>query len=182
MTSQTQTVEEWRTIPGYVGLYEVSDLGRVRSVARKCKTWFGERSHRQQILKPCQNWAGYFCVNLRSNDKTRRTVSVHRLVLLAFVGPRPEGLQGCHNDGVKANNRLDNLRYDTREANYRDRDRHGNQPRGAAVKTAKLTTQAVLEIREHRRAGVDRRTLAKRNSVSTKHIDSIVAGRRWGWL
>lgn len=53
---------------------------------------------------------------------------VHRLVLEAFVGPRPDAYQGCHYDGDPTNNRLDNLRWDTASANNKDRVRHGRHP------------------------------------------------------
>jgi hypothetical protein len=68
---------------------------------------------------------GYEHVSLLIDDRGHRTIRVHQAVLLAFIGPRPEGMQGCHGDGNPRNNRLDNLRWDTREANEMDKLRHG---------------------------------------------------------
>jgi hypothetical protein len=54
-----------------------------------------------------------------------RNARIHTLVLEAFAGPRPEGMEGCHNDGNPTNNHIDNLRWDTRSANNQDTLRHG---------------------------------------------------------
>ena len=102
----------WLPIPGYEGLYEVSEDGRVRSLGKRGK-----------MLKPFPV-RGYSKVHL-SKDATSRHRGVHQLVMLAFEGPPPEGMEVCHEDGNKANNHRSNLRYDTPSANGRDRIRHG---------------------------------------------------------
>lgn len=82
-------------------------------------------SVRGRILKPTADSDGYLHVGL-CRDNRKRTRSVHLLVLEAFVGPCPEGLEGCHANDVKSDNRLTNLRWDTRSANTYDRIRNGN--------------------------------------------------------
>lgn len=121
--------EEWRLIPGYAGLYEASDQGRVRSLPRtvafvdgRSRTWpaqmlgmftWGDNPHLQ--------------VNINAHGrKTKR--SVHQLILLTFVGPRPEGPDGKeirHLDGNPLNNALSNLAYGSQSENSHDRVRHG---------------------------------------------------------
>lgn len=102
--------ENWRPVRGYEGSYEVSDLGRVRSV--------------RVVLKPMRVPKGHLQVALyKSADRT--FYKVHCLVLSAFVGPRPEGMEGCHNNGDPQDNRLSNLRWDTRSGNQRDSVEHG---------------------------------------------------------
>lgn len=121
--------EQWRPVPGWEGYYEVSNQGRVLSVGRK--VWQGGsrwgrgfwRVTKPRILKP-GIYRGYERVSLQ-RDKRVHQESVHRLVLLAFVGPPPAGTEGCHNDGNKTNNTLANLRWDTSSANHLDRTRHG---------------------------------------------------------
>lgn len=104
--------ELWKTVPGYGGRYEVSDLGRVRS-----------RLGRGRILRPHVNRYGYLQLNLSLDGEVQKR-KVHHLVLDAWVGERPVGHEACHGDGVKLNNALSNLRWDTHLANIADRDRH----------------------------------------------------------
>ena len=113
--------ENWRPIPGYEGVYEVSDLGRVRSLDR-----IDARGRRicGRALRPGITRSGHLQVNLCLDGK-RRWTYVHRLVLMTFVGPAPEGMEGCHGNGRPADNRLANLRWASQSENNRDRVRHG---------------------------------------------------------
>ena len=118
--------EVWRPIPGYEGWYEVSDAGRVRSLDRYVDYKTGQRVlHRGKTLKNQQFQAtGYPFVNLWKDGKgSPRTV--HSLVMEAFVGPRGKGMEVCHENGVRTDNRLKNLRYGTSRENNLDIIRHG---------------------------------------------------------
>lgn len=115
--------EIFKPVPGY-NHYEVSNLGRVRSLSRvvPCgKGW--TRTVRTRILKSRVNASGYESVWLTEKGK-RTAFTVHTLVLMAFVGPS-NGLQCCHGDGDPLNNKLSNLRWDTPKANSADRLAHG---------------------------------------------------------
>lgn len=114
------TDERWLPVVGYERLYEVSDHGRVRSLDRVLPT---NRRHRGRILKQVLQSCGYYGVTLC--DGRKRNLLTHALVLEAFVGPRPPGMQGCHFDDDHANNNLANLRWDTPAANSRDLIRNG---------------------------------------------------------
>lgn len=105
----------WRSIPGFADHYEVSNKGDVRS-----KTT-GRTLHLRA------NGKGRLQIDLYQNG-IRTTVEVHRLVLLAFFGPCPEGMEGCHTDGDHTNNDVRNLRWDTRRENNLDAVRHGTHP------------------------------------------------------
>lgn len=113
--------ESWLPIAGYEGRYEVSNLGRVRSLDRV-------RSHgrrwKGRILKPNTTPGGYLIVNLYL-DNAMRSHTVHRLVLTAFVGPASEGHEALHRDGDPLNNALGNLSWGTRSENTQDQIRHG---------------------------------------------------------
>ena len=113
--------EEWRPVVGYEGDYEVSSCGRVRSLDRLVQRPTSPFRARGRTLKPVLV-RGYPLVTLRGG----RRHLVHVLMLEAFVGPRPEGMYGCHWDDVKTNNVLSNLRWDTPAANSEDKRRHGN--------------------------------------------------------
>lgn len=124
----THEAEEWRPVLGYEGQYEVSDHGRVRSLDREIEPYSGRgaRSVKGRILKPYRSPRNYFRIGLPiPNSRKQRWIRVHVLVLSAFVGPRPPGMQGCHNDGDYCNNHLANLRWDTPSSNIRDAIRHG---------------------------------------------------------
>jgi hypothetical protein len=115
--------EEWRPVPGHEGAYEVSDQGRVRSVDRMVLTKTGHQYPvRGRYLGSLHKSTGYIRVDLRGEMH-----HVHRLVLLAFVGPLPQGQHSCHSNGDQTDNRLANLRYDTVSANIRDSVDHGTQ-------------------------------------------------------
>lgn len=120
-------IEEWRSVVGFEGYYEVSDQGRVRSVDRRVThPRSGTRLVRGRLMSPRQESNGYMRLNLARGGGKKR-VSLHVAVLEAFVGPRPEGMEGCHSPNPdKADNRLANLRWDTASENGRDRTRHGN--------------------------------------------------------
>lgn len=100
-------IEEWRPVPGYEGLYEVSSYGRVRSLDRYVKTCYGSyRLHKGKVLSPGIRPDGYLVVSLQY-----RMFRVHRLVAEAFI-PNPDNLpQVNHKDEDKSNNRFDNLEW-----------------------------------------------------------------------
>lgn len=115
--------ERWEPITSAPG-YEVSDLGQVRGVARVLVMKNGvRRAVPYRVLQPSIDDYGYPMVNLSA-----RTCRVHVLVLQAFIGPRPQGMQGCHNNGNPADNRVTNLRWDTSHENCLDVVRHGRRP------------------------------------------------------
>lgn len=116
--------EVWRPVVGYEGAYEVSNLGRVRSLDRLVPAGGGrERRHQGRVLSA---YFGdhYAKVRLKVGDGGR-TLNVHQLVAEAFLGPRPDGLEVCHNNGERHDNRAENLRYDTHVENQRDTIRLG---------------------------------------------------------
>lgn len=114
-------------IPGYVGHYEASDLGNVRSLDRL--TSHGHR-RRGQALRQSLSETGYLQVRLY-RENVGRTFTVHRLVLLAFAGTAPEGTEARHLDGNSANNRLANLEWGVVIDNKRDTLRHGTHPQAS---------------------------------------------------
>lgn len=121
-----ERIEVWRPVSGYVGIYEVSNLGRVRSVTRVTSTGHHRRG---KVLSPSSS-TGHLFVNLFRAGASEKKY-VHRLVMGAFVGPLPDGLEVCHNDGDPTNNTTGNLRYDTHSENNRDTVRHGRHPQAS---------------------------------------------------
>jgi DNA-binding transcriptional regulator YiaG len=130
------------------------------------------------------NSKGYASVKLYGGTvngrKVKRRRLVHRMVLGAFVGQAPAGLQACHNDGDKSNNRLTNLRYDTAASNMADKLRHGTHARGQRAHNAKLTLEDVRSIRS-RAGSASQREMAREYGVSQAHISAIVRRKEWAW-
>lgn len=124
------SIETWLPIPGYEEYYGVSDQGRVRSLDRIVEhrnRWGGinRRPVNGGMLSLDVVANGYRVVGLhRPGDKPRMD-AIHRLVMLAFVGPRQDGMEVCHTDGNRMNNTLSNLRYGTHSENAQDIIRHG---------------------------------------------------------
>lgn len=126
----TATAEEWRDIPEWEGLYEVSNQGRVRSRdTLKIDSLGRPRKGRGKVLSADIKPNGYVYVNLKDKPRKQRRY-VHQLVLEAFVGPRPEGMEACHDNGDRADNRLENLRWDTVSENRLDIKRMGRHNEG----------------------------------------------------
>lgn len=112
--------ERWLPVPEWEGLYEVSDHGRVRSLPRKTRR--GIRGGQELAHRPDRK--GYFRVAL-SRESNVQNRFVHQLVLEAFVGPMPDGMEAAHEDGDPTNNYLSNLSYKDKSGNMLDSVRHG---------------------------------------------------------
>lgn len=200
--------EEWKDIPGFPG-YEASSLGRIRS-------WLiangrPGRSAHPRILKPGPGRSGGKKVTLVRSNGPRRSAPVHQLVLEAFVGPRPAGMECCHfPDRDRSNNRLSNIRWDTKLANAADREIHGTTARGekngahtkpwrrASGKRQGAYTKPecvlrgsrhgrslvnendVRDIRAARAAGEKLRRIAEKYGVHVSTIHLICKRRNWG--
>lgn len=113
--------ERWLPVAGYAGIYEVSDHGRVRSVDRITS---GGNRLRGRVLKERRLPNGRPRVSLAYNARNVDAYT-YRLVLEAFVGPCPEGMEALHWDDDHDNNHLSNLRWGTRTENMQDMSRNG---------------------------------------------------------
>jgi HNH endonuclease len=112
-------------------------------------------------------------------DGKSKIFPVHRLVAGAFLGPCPDGMETCHNDGDNWNNVLSNLRYDTHKNNMADCVSHGTHSRGERCGKSKLTIEDIREIRRFLDDGWQNRFVAMLFRVSKTSISHIKSGRCW---
>lgn len=164
------SVEIWKPVPGRPG-YEVSNLGRVKSLDRWVNSGKGKRFHVGRILRNNIGNHGYF----QAGDLG----PVHILMMLAFHGEPLKGYEVAHNDGVRLNNVLSNLRYDTRVGNFADTLKHGTRSRGERNGQSKLTEAEVTAIRS---MPGSTRAIARQFNVCQTTIVLIKRHERWGWL
>jgi hypothetical protein len=185
------TAERWLPVPGYEGLYLVSDLGHIRSLRRMTPAgWRGGRS----LRTPPRKSDGYPQVAL-FRDGHGRTVLVHALVASAFLGPRPPGQEVRHLDGdassavLRDTDGIQRLAYGTRLENQHDSIRHGTKAappriifRGTRNPSSKLTEEIVRIARDRNRAGESQTRLAREYGVAQAAMRSAIIGQTWGWV
>ena len=183
--------EIWESVPNFP-LYEVSDWGNVRSLPSSYERKEWRHGHKQIVKLKGRLLGGWIkrnylgkidarLVALRRDGKTHIT-GVHRLVLLAFRGPAPNGMECCHNDGNPLNNKLNNLRWDTHKNNQADMLRHGTMSTppvhfGETLHNARLTDKQIAQIRKTPILHGTKSRLARDNGVSLTSISRFLAGK-----
>lgn len=167
-------LELWKSIPGFAGLYEVSDQGRVKRVSNspKCLS--------QRILRPQLDGNGYLQVSLSREGKPK-TIGIHRLVMWAFIGEQPIKSVVNHKDGNKRHNQLTNLEYCTYGGNAKHAWDAGLHKRviGSDHPSSKLDEAIVARIREEFSLNPDRKRLVRMFKVSKTSIQGIVTRSLW---
>jgi len=168
----SNSVEIWKSVIGYEGIYEVSNHGRIASVKN------GER-----FIRKLNKATVYLSVSLkkRPQDIRQGSANVHKLVADAFLGERPEGHVIRHIDGNRYNNKADNLQYGTANQNVEDSVNHGTY-KGAKNGRAVLTEAGVLAIKMLLEKGVSQSEIAKKIGVSIASINAIKQGRNWSHI
>lgn len=167
------TCESWRPVAGFPG-YEVSDKGRVKSLARRN---LQGAMRRERILK--HDIVQGYCLVRLARDGVKHARLVHRLVLAAFKGECPEGCESRHLSGVRGDNWLDNLEWGTRPENRADQKRHGTGIQGARNPKAKLIEVDVERVFDLRRSGCSQQRIADWIGVHQTHVSSILRGQHW---
>jgi HNH endonuclease/NUMOD4 motif len=165
-------LEVWKDIPGYEGVYRASNLGRIESVERKV---FVARKNgsafyntiKGRIMSQYPDRYGYLTASIFTKPK-----AVHQLVMRAFVGPLPEGMQVAHGNGDRKDNRLENLRYATAKENISDRDMHGTTARGDTHGRSKVKESDWPQI-VALRGVVSQEEVARQFGVSQARVSKI---------
>lgn len=172
--------ENSRPIPNLPG-YRICDGGTIWS-RLKCGRGSGKGYTDWHIVKSRKSGtSGHMLVDLTCNGK-RSTFCVHRLVLEAFVGPCPPGLECCHGDGNPANNFVSNLRWDTRKNNHADKKKHGTDLTGERHPGAKLRATDIPEIFSLATEGKTLAQIAIAYGIGPKNVHSILTRKTWSHI
>lgn len=130
------------------------------------------------MMTPSRDRGGYERISL-SRDGRKQQFGVHQLVCCAFIGPRPVGMEVAHLNGDPADNRAENLAWRTPRDNSADKVVHGTHQVGERHPRAKLTADAVVQIRSRLAAGEGVVALAAAFGVHQSTISDIKSGKRW---
>lgn len=176
--------EIWKPIPETCGFYEASNLGVVRSMDRniKCSNWYSSwlAKYKGRILKPYEQ-KKYLYVNVKLDGTLQRT-GVHRLVLLAFIGPPRDGDWAAHLNGNSLDNRIENLIWATPKENSGHKKLHGTYQCGEQISCSKLTKEDILVIRKRRQSGETQTLIAADFGVAPQSISAIILGKNWNHI
>jgi hypothetical protein len=168
--------EVWKEIGKEFPGYEVSDRGRVRSNRGRDGEW--------RVLKDGEHSKGYRTVVLSyaydGVQKRQTSRLVHRLVLEAFVGLRPPGMQARHLDGDRANNKLSNLCWGTQEEAEQDKVRNDTVLLGEKNHKTKLTEKEVKAIKRKMAHGATTSQISEEYGIATPSVSDIRYGVSWG--
>jgi len=167
--------EIWKDIPNYEGLYQASNYGQIKSLAKK----YGNNGyHKQRILKPGKDKDGYLHILLSKNN-VRRYTTVHKLVLETFIGPCPPGMQCRHLNENPKNNKSDNLKWGTPKENKADSIKHGTSRRGSKHGSSKLNNNKIRKIRKLHLEGKSNTEIAKIFDITQSNVSYIINNKTW---
>lgn len=175
-TDQSTKPVEYREIERFPGC-RFGDDGSIWSRRNRgnsgglCNIW--------KLLTPTSTRDGYLKVKLTIGACEQYTGRVHRLILEAFVGPCPAGYEACHEDGNRKNNQIANLRWDTKQGNMVDRNRHGNTLHGTRNHQTKLRDADILAIRQLCQDGKTQREIARMFGICQATVKNIHRGYYW---
>lgn len=180
--------EEWRSVVGYEGFYEVSSFGNVRSLDRRVpakvgngRQYWGTRLHRGKELRPSGHRKHYLKIEA-CVDAKQHTMLVHKMVADAFLGERPDGMEVNHIDGNKHNNVASNLEYVTKSENMAHAISTGLVPMGESRSTSKYKEAQVRWALALVNSGVSIKEAAGQTGIRAGRLSKIRRGKTWRHL
>lgn len=179
-------VEIWKDIEGFSGLYQISNLGNVKSLSKKVNSRFGlHRNVRERVMKATDRGNGYLCVCL-CKDGSKELHSVHILVATHFINNPDNKPEVNHIGGNTKDNRWFKLEWATRQENIDEAfergawDNMNNKYKGVLNRCAKLNDEKVRDIRNiYNEGNISIRKLAAKYGVTHSGISDIIHKRKW---
>jgi len=175
-------VEVWKKVPrGYP--YEVSSMGRVRSLPRVIVNSRCTRSYKGKILKPTPISGGYLSVDLQEYGKPNLQITVHRLVAITFLGKPPfPAAMALHGDDDRTNNSVRNLRWGTHQDNMDDKTARDRCPKGSSNGNVTLDEGQVLRIAKLIVRGSTQVSIAQKFGITQATVSLIKTGKTWSHI
>lgn len=170
--------EVWKDVVGYEGLYAVSNKGRIKSLKRTVHHPINGKSNLSERLRTTNPSKDGYCHISLNKESIISSLTVHRIVAKAFI-PNPQNKpQINHINGVRNDNRVENLEWVTGSENVRHAFKNGLVPTGEQHKSSKLTEEQVLKIRKKGKYKT-RTQIAREYNVSFSCIDKIMKNKTW---
>lgn len=157
-------MEEWKVIPGFEDKYEASNLGNIRVFNGRFLAGYSDDDD-------------YKIIRLSIKNGKTKLFKIAQLILITFLGPRPNGCESSHLNDIRNDNRLENLIWETHQENE-SRKIKGILP-GEKHFAAKLSSDAVLKIREMRAKGINRKQIAPMFGINDRTVDKIFRREKW---
>lgn len=177
-----EETEVWKPVTLFEGCYEVSNTGKIKTVARSFIQKNGQVKRIKELIKVCpQNHRGYNRAQLTSSTGFKKIYSVHRIVAHHFI-PNPNNLQEVnHINGIKTDNRVENLEWCDRKHNEFHAKLNGLKSRGTKNPRSKIDDIQAKTIKSLK-GEVKIAALAGYFNVSKATISSINSNRNWYWV
>lgn len=177
----------YKDIPDFPGYKASSDGFIWSSWNRKSRGYnkgtesFIDNNKLKKLICSMDKSTGYYYVGLHKNGKCK-TFKVHTLIFLAFNGQRPLNCVVAHNNGIKTDNRLENLRWASYKENSEDSIKHGTYSFGENHYYSKLKNEDVVNIRQMKKEGFSTREISNKYNIDISHIRDIIKYESWKHL
>jgi hypothetical protein len=163
-------IPEWENY----GVSKTGEVARIKGGVRGATVGLVLSQHQHKTR-------GYLTVRLYDKGR-QKTFDVHRLVAMTFLGSIPDGMQVCHNNGIKTDCRLSNLRIDTVVSNAKDKILHDKTNRGEKNGNSKYSVDQIKDLKLKILNGETDKAIAKYFEMPLSHVRNIRNGYKWKWL